>query len=138
MKKTGSCLCGDTKYSVDGSVVGEFICHCSDCKKQTASAFSVVAGFPADTFKWLNKDHVKQYVTHGDSGGDVKRFFCGKCGSPLFSDADVTPGVFWVKIGTLDDPSWVEPGIEVYAKDKIKCGESGLNLESHEILPPNM
>ncbi len=138
MEKTGSCLCGKTKYSLQGVAVGEFICHCADCKKQTASPFSVVAGFVADNFQWISNKYVKEHVTLGDSGGKVKRFFCGNCGSPLYSDADVTPGVYWIKIGTLDDPSWVQPGMEVYAKDKIKCGQSGLELESHDTLPANM
>jgi hypothetical protein len=38
-----------------------------------------------------------------DSGRTLHRFFCGDCGSPLFSRRELTPETTSLRIGTLDD-----------------------------------
>tara|TARA_Y100001978_G_scaffold198736_1_gene211681 strand:- start:595 stop:1077 length:483 start_codon:yes stop_codon:yes gene_type:complete len=135
-KKNGGCLCGETRYQLEGAAVAEIICHCADCKKQTGSSYSVIAGFTQDQFKWIADKQIKHFETGGDSGGSVKRFFCGECGSPLLSDASATPGLYWIKTGSLDDSSWVKPSMEIYAKDKIQSGNTTLELQSYQNGPP--
>ena len=45
-----------------------------------------------------------------DSGGlPVFRHFCGRCSSPPFPDVVATPQLDWLKAGTLDDTSWLQP-----------------------------
>ena len=51
-----------------------------------------------------------------DSGQEVRRRFCPKCGSPITSTAELMPDVTFVKAGTLDDTSWLEPQMEVWGK----------------------
>jgi hypothetical protein len=38
------------------------------------------------------------------------------CGAPLFSIAAVAPELAFVKAGSLDDASWLEPAIEVWTR----------------------
>ena len=84
---------------------------------------------------FLIRSNLKQFNTIGDSGKEVRRFFCGNCGSPIYSDVDVAPGVYYFKMGTVDDPSWVYPDIEIYTKDKIKCAVMNESVKSFEIMP---
>lgn len=54
------------------------------------------------------------YQDVGESGLPVLRRFCSKCGSPIFSEVAGTPTVDWIKAGTLDDTSWLQPQANVW------------------------
>lgn len=115
-KLDGHCLCGAISYSCDADPVFTAVCHCRHCQRQTGSAFSVVVGVPAEAFA-LEGDTVGEFVTVGeDHGEDSLRRFCTACGSPLTTTSDRTPGVVIIKAGTLDDPSWLDPQIEVWGR----------------------
>ena len=38
-----------------------------------------------------------------DTGNTVNRYFCGQCGSPIYSEVPGQPGMAFIKAGTLDD-----------------------------------
>ena len=38
---SGSCLCGAIKYTCVGPAVMTAMCHCTNCQKQSGSAFSI-------------------------------------------------------------------------------------------------
>ena len=40
MTKTGSCLCGDVTYEIDGDLIATAVCHCEHCQRQSGGAFS--------------------------------------------------------------------------------------------------
>jgi hypothetical protein len=94
------------------------VCHCRNCQKQAGSAFSIIVAVPADGL--LVQGETKTYVDHGDSGNTVLRIFCPQCGSPLISDVEspAFAGLRFIKAGTLDDPSWLAPGIHVWCGSK--------------------
>jgi hypothetical protein len=56
------------------------------------------------------------FADKGESGGAVLRHFCGACGSPILSIAEIVPGMALVKAGTLDDISGLTPALEVWAQ----------------------
>ena len=43
---TGRCLCGSVTYSADADPIVQAVCHCTNCQRQTGTAFSVVVGVP--------------------------------------------------------------------------------------------
>ena len=43
------------------------------------------------------------------SGRSVKRYFCGKCGSPIYSELCDQPDIVILKTGTMDDTSAFSP-----------------------------
>lgn len=49
----------------------------------------------------------------------MTRQFCANCASPLFTLFEVEPARICVKIGSLDDPSWARPQLQVYVKSKL-------------------
>jgi hypothetical protein len=51
-----------------------------------------------------------------DTREAVKRVFCASCGSPICSYPDATPDLAFIKAGTLDDTSRLEPEIELWAR----------------------
>jgi hypothetical protein len=116
---TGRCLCGSVTYELETEPVAQAFCYCSNCQRQAGTAFSVVIGVPADKFK-VEGDTLSTFVTTGDvHGGPTHRHFCSNCGSPIYSAVDAAPDVVYVKAGTLDDPSWLEPNIEVFTRSAM-------------------
>jgi hypothetical protein len=114
-KLDGRCLCGAVQYSCDAEPVFTAVCHCRDCQRQTGTAFSVIVGAPADQFNLSGS--LSAHPTVGeDHGKETRRRFCPNCGSPVISESDGFPGVVIIKAGTLDDPSWLEPQIEVWGR----------------------
>jgi hypothetical protein len=113
-KLDGSCLCGQVTYSCDAEPIVTAVCHCRDCQRQTSSAFSILVAVPADAFE-LRGATVSSYVTVGeDTGQETERRFCTACGSPIVSVPAAPPGIVYIKAGTLDDVSWLEPQASVW------------------------
>ena len=50
-KLDGSCLCGKVTYSCATEPVATAVCHCTDCQKQTGTAFSVIVAVPRDALR---------------------------------------------------------------------------------------
>ena len=98
---TGSCLCGAIRYSVNQPITELRACHCTNCQKSTGSGGSVNAMIPSAAFKLL-QGTPKRYSAVADSGRLLHRFFCGDCGSPLYSQRDSTPQNMSLRAGTLD------------------------------------
>jgi hypothetical protein len=113
---TGGCLCGQVRYSANADPAFVGVCHCKNCQKQTGTAFSVLVGIPKPAMSIQGR--VKTFHDTGDSGQAVERNFCPECGSPIFSDVAVMPGVVFIKAGTLDDTSWLDPKMHVYCDSK--------------------
>jgi hypothetical protein len=112
-KLDGHCLCGSITYECDAEPLITAICHCTDCQRASASAFSVVVGVPRDELTIHGE--MKMYETVGeDRGAEAHRYFCGKCGSPIISVLADADDVAWIKAGTLDDASWLEPELEAW------------------------
>jgi hypothetical protein len=57
---------------------------------------------------------LKTFNDRGDNGKAVHRRFCPECGSSIITEAEVMPDLTIVMVGTLDDTSWVKPGMEIY------------------------
>jgi hypothetical protein len=111
---TGQCLCGSVSYTVDAEPLAQAICHCSDCQRQTSSPFSAVVVVPLQALSVEGETLAKFVTIDGDRGQETTRHFCSGCGSPLYSLSPASPDFAFLKAGSLDDGSWIEPTIEVW------------------------
>jgi hypothetical protein len=104
MAHTGGCLCGAIRYAVDAPLAELRACHCTDCQRASGAHGAVVAFVRAENFK-IVRGTPKRFAKQADSGRTLLRYFCGECGSSLYSHRETTPEVIGVRAGTLDDPS---------------------------------
>jgi hypothetical protein len=111
---TGHCLCGAVTYTVNAEPLAAAVCHCADCQRQTSSPFSAVAVVPRAALEVQGETLASFATTGSDHGQATERFFCSACGSPIYSASAASPDFAYVKAGSLDDASWMEPGIEVW------------------------
>jgi hypothetical protein len=109
---TGSCGCGKVTYTAAADPVFVGICHCKTCQKSTGTAYSTVVAVPAASMTVSGT--TTRFTDKGDSGNATHREFCPACGSTLTQSADIMAGITMIRAGTLDDPSWVKPGMQIY------------------------
>ncbi len=122
--KSGGCLCGAVRYEFSGEPAMQAVCHCSHCQRQAGSAFSTIVGVPEASVT-VTAGTPKSYIDHGESGKVVERQFCGDCGSPLFSLVEVAPGMTFIKAGTLDDTSLIQPTAHFWTRSKQDWVDTG-------------
>ena len=109
----GSCLCGAVRYHSDAEPVLAAICNCKNCQRQSGSAYSVVVALPKGSIV-MDAAVPDTFDDVGETGMAVRRRFCSSCGSPIFSEVDSTPELDYLKAGTLDDTSWLEPQVNIW------------------------
>jgi hypothetical protein len=122
---SGSCLCGAVHYTSSAQPALTAFCHCRSCQKAGGGGYSVNVGVPSDSLQVQGT--VGTYGALGASGLAVERRFCPACGSPLFTDAKAFAGITFVKGGSLDDASWIEPTLHIWCDsaqpwDKLPAG----------------
>jgi hypothetical protein len=129
-KLDGHCLCGQVTYTCDAEPIITGICHCTECRRQSGSAWSVVVGVDRESLH-VTGSSLKSLQTIGDETGlPVDRQFCSNCGSPIASLAEFAPDVAFIKAGTLDDPSWLEPELEAWCESALPW--SGMDPERED------
>ena len=106
---SGSCLCGNVSYECSAEPSMTTVCHCENCQKQTGTAFSILIAVPEESISFTDKGSFSEFLDSGASGGAVRRRFCRNCGSPIVSIVESAPGTAFIKAGTLEDRSWLEP-----------------------------
>jgi hypothetical protein len=114
----GGCNCGAVRYRLMGDPLAVAVCHCTNCRRQSGSAFSVnvvvrsdAMHMTGDVATWEDRDT--------ESGEPVLRQFCAICGSPIRSLSAASPKVAIVKAGTADDPGQFTPAIHVWTASAL-------------------
>ena len=110
---SGSCLCGQVRYEVDGELGGFVHCHCRTCRKAHGSAFSSVAAVPKSAFRWVaGESLLKAY----ESSPGKFRSFCSHCGSHIVANRPAQPTIL-LRLGCLDTPAPGEPKCHIWRSD---------------------
>jgi hypothetical protein len=112
MPITGRCFCGSVTFTCDEPPIMTRACWCRDCRYLAAGNATVNAVFKAEGVK-VSGD-VTEYRSTADSGTAMRRGFCSKCGTPMFSAADSRPQVVIVRTGTLDDQELARPSANIW------------------------
>ncbi|MET0170186.1 MAG: GFA family protein [Aliihoeflea sp.] len=97
---TGGCTCGDLRFAATGRPHRVGICHCLDCRKHHGALFHASAIFPKNAV-----------VIEGEARDYAGRFFCPRCGSPVFGRSG---DEIEVNLGSLDAPDQLAPTYELW------------------------
>lgn len=124
MAHTGQCLCGAISYEFENAPAQTGICHCKNCQRQAGSAYSTLAVVPMAELTINGKPKL---YTDADtaSGNPVERYFCGNCGSPIYSAVPSMEGIAILKTGCLDDTSGFKPMFQTWCESKQGWVELG-------------
>ncbi len=119
----GGCQCGAIRYSLSGTLPPAYACHCGECKKQSASAFSMSV---AVSFDRLTVDGtLTSFEATAYSGAIKTCYFCPKCGTRLWHGSSASPEVVTLKVGTLDEGAHIAPRAHLWVSNK----QAGISLD---------
>jgi hypothetical protein len=135
--RTGGCQCGAVRYELGAAPFPPIICHCTECQKQTASAFGMTLPVARADLKILSGE-LKEWRRLADSGRELACYFCPQCGTRLYHSSSMGPTFWHLKPGTLDDTSWLEPVAQVWTKSAQTWLRSAIDLPSFPGQPDNV
>ena len=115
---SGGCQCGACRYQVTGAPHRLYVCHCTECRAQSASAFGISLIVGADDVR-LTAGAPKVWKRPTDSGGRVACNFCPDCGTRLFHQGSAEPGNLSIKGGSLDDGPDLSQAFHIWTASKL-------------------
>lgn len=113
----GQCQCGSVRYTVHGTIATLFACHCSECQRQSASAFGM-ALWVQDAQREVSGPVLGQWTRITASGKAMTGHFCPVCGTRLFHQVDLPGAPLSIKPGTLDDTRALRPVAHIWTASK--------------------
>jgi hypothetical protein len=118
MTLEGRCSCGNISYKLTAPPLIVHACHCRDCQRITGGAFVINL--------WIETKFVEargagplSFRLKGGTGAPHEVFFCGDCGTFVWSRYHGAPGdALFVRAGTLDNPDAVAPDVHIFTRSK--------------------
>ena len=124
--RTGGCQCGFLRYELRAPPLKVYICHCAQCRKQSASAFGISVIAKSSCFA-LTRGTAKRWSRPTDSGRSLGCYFCPVCGSRVWhADAEEHVTVS-IKGGSLDEPLDVTAAVHIWTTRKLQ----GISIPEH-------
>jgi hypothetical protein len=115
---TGGCQCGAVRYEIAGAPVATYVCHCRECRKQSASAFGISVIVRVGDFH-LKQGATKSWTRGTDSGARLKCVFCPECGSRLWHEGEPKGPTISVKGGALDEGADLSEARHIWVSRKL-------------------
>ena len=133
--RTGGCLCGALRYEIEGDPLFMGHCYCADCRKASGSGFIPFIGVAAGAIRFTGQP--RTFISKAANGKDAARNFCPVCGSLVFGGEIGKHDSFTIYAGTLDDPSWFEPKVAIFALGHPPWAIIPPGLTIYDRMPPD-
>jgi len=131
---SGSCLCGSVAYEITGTSRVFFHCHCSRCRKATATGHASNIIMQPDTVTWTaGEELLKSYKVP-----EAERFtavFCSNCGSNMPRVA-ADNSIAVVPAGTLDCDPGIRPQGRIMMGSRVDWSCDASELPTFDEYPP--
>ena len=103
---TGGCLCGGVRYEISEPLISASYCHCTRCQRRTGTGSSASAWPVPGSFRVISGEDRLRCWRPGDGW---EKWFCGDCGSHLFSRDPGDHHRIGVRMGSFDGDPGVRP-----------------------------
>jgi hypothetical protein len=134
---TGGCQCGQLRYEVNAEPLSVYVCHCTECQRQSGSAFGMSVLLPRAAFRFV-KGHAQRYSRTADSGRVIDGDFCETCGVRPVHYPRANEAVAILKPGTLDDTGWLHPVGHIWTRSAQKWVSIPADCVIHEGHPSEL
>ena len=114
----GGCQCGGIRYEITGQPGQLYACHCRECQKLTASAFSMSLMVRYADFR-LTKGAPRVWSRPTDGGNVLRCMFCPDCGSRVWHETSGDDEVMTLKPGSLDTQVNFADAIHIWTSRKL-------------------
>ncbi len=114
----GRCACGAVTYNMQTNPIVVHCCHCSECQRQTGSAFVLNAIIETDHVTLDGPVTEMTLPTPSGNGQVITR--CKDCGVAVFSNYLSRQGKLrYIRVGTLDNPDKCPPDVHIFTSSKL-------------------
>ncbi len=113
MIRKAACNCGQLVITCDGEPARISVCHCLECQRRTGSVFSSQAWFKRRQITDISGES-SAFSRVSDAGRSLTYHFCPVCGSTIYWEAELFPGLVAVAVGSFADPSFPAPSHSVW------------------------
>ena len=83
----------------------------------------------------ITQGEPKSYSHTADSGNTGVKEFCANCGSQLFGHGTGRPGGKNIKVGSIDDASFVRPQVNLFLKRALPFTQIDPSLDGFDGMP---
>jgi hypothetical protein len=129
----GRCGCHAVEYEVSDEFVAAFICHCSNCRATTGSAFLPWGEIEREKFR-VTKGAASLTLL-GEEGADHE-MRCGECWSRVYWTRSARDGAYVrVPYGTFIDEPALKPMAHMFVGSKAPRYEILDDLPQHDEYP---
>lgn len=136
MARTGGCQCGCVRYESAGEPLALYVCHCRECRKQSASAFGMSYIVPRAGFR-VASGTPNFWIRTADSGNNVTCAYCQNCGSRLWHERTGAADTVTIKAGSLDQPIDFSAAIHIWTSRKLPGLIIPPDVEQYPEEPPD-
>ncbi|WVR08778.1 hypothetical protein IAU60_005836 [Kwoniella sp. DSM 27419] len=126
---TATCFCGAVQMVVPltaPGLVNTFVCHCSDCRKVSASMFATnFTTLDTHTRFTRGEDNLTVFgqSTTTTTGNTMSNSFCKTCGTLMFRAGSGAPGTRFMRGGMIDDHTihgtLLRPEVEIFSEHRV-------------------
>lgn len=126
--RRGGCQCGNIRYQLHGDARMLYACHCTDCQKQSSSAFGMSLIVDPDQIEITQgEDRLRHWETRGDNGGIKRCAFCPDCGSRIYHGGG---DYVSVKGGSLDETGDLHPVAHIW----LRSAQPWISIDPEQFL----
>ena len=129
-------MCGEVRYRLTSEPAVVHCCHCLHCQRQTGSAFVINLVIEADRVELLQGEPVPVEVPREPGNGVQTVFRCPACQVAVYSIYS-SPTYRFVRAGTLDEPSAIEPDVHIFTRSKLPWVTLPEGVPAFEVFYPS-
>ena len=116
---TGRCACNHVQYQLNAAPMFVHCCHCTWCQRESGSAFALNALIETTQLQQLSDETITHHLP-SESGKGQSIDHCPKCATALWGHyAGMGESVVFIRAGSLDAASEVEPDIHIFTESKL-------------------
>lgn len=116
--RTGGCQCGEVRYESAGEALALYVCHCRECRRQSASAFGMSLEVPRAGLR-VTQGAPRYWTRSTDSGKRLRCAFCPTCGTRLWHEREEASPTLTLKAGSLDAAVAMDKAIHIWVSRKL-------------------
>lgn len=110
---TATCACGQASITVQSPPKTLGVCHCTNCKRRTGSAFGMSAYFEKSSVVATRGETQVYRFWHEAQSHEQERHFCRQCGTTLFWFVPTLPDSIGIAGGCFAGQGLPEPTYSV-------------------------
>jgi hypothetical protein len=122
------------QINTGGPPVAVRSCWCRDCQYLGAGSATVNAVFRTDQI--AIDGELADYKSTADSGANMTRSFCPKCGTAVSSRSDTRPNLVVLRVGLFEDRESLAPTLTIWTDSAPDWGCWNKDLPSTPRQPP--